>query len=139
LSEPQGLVGEFSTPKVENPSSEELQLQWRYTNGLLAVIFSFGLIVTAVKSRKARSWQYGTSKWFRKSNTTLDLKQMCFFFFLCVCRLHLICLITPMIFILAFQFREATRLYCRLWCSSDGSVVDCSILYNAWRHSKWCS
>ncbi|KEH35928.1 boron transporter-like protein [Medicago truncatula] len=57
-----GLVGEFSTPKVENPSSEELQFQWRYTNGLLAVIFSFGLIVTAVKSRKARTWRYGSRR-----------------------------------------------------------------------------
>ncbi|WJX32882.1 hypothetical protein P8452_21158 [Trifolium repens] len=26
---------------------------------------------------------------------------------------------------------EAKRLYCRLWCSNDGSVVDCNILYNA--------
>ena len=53
-----GLIGEFSMPKVENPSSEEFQ--WRYTNGLLAIILSFGLIVTALKSRKARSWPYGT-------------------------------------------------------------------------------
>ncbi|KAK2446071.1 HCO3- transporter family [Trifolium repens] len=57
-----GIIGEFSTSKVENPSSEELQAQWRYTNGLLAVIFAFGLIVSALKSRRARSWQYGTRK-----------------------------------------------------------------------------
>ncbi|WJX38250.1 hypothetical protein P8452_25935 [Trifolium repens] len=53
-----GLIGEFSTLKVENPSSEELQSQWRYTIGLLAVIFAFRLIVTTHKSRRARSWQY---------------------------------------------------------------------------------
>lgn len=29
-------------------------------NGLLAVIFSFGLLVTALRSRRARSWFYGT-------------------------------------------------------------------------------
>ncbi|PNX84691.1 boron transporter 4-like protein, partial [Trifolium pratense] len=57
-----GLIGEFGTPKAEKPSSEELQPQWRFTNGLLAIIFAFGLIVTARKSRTARSWQYGTRK-----------------------------------------------------------------------------
>ncbi|TKY74700.1 Boron transporter 4 [Spatholobus suberectus] len=59
-----GLIGEFNTPKNENPSSVEFQFQWRYTNGLLAVIFSFGLLVTALKSRKARTWRYGTG-WLR--------------------------------------------------------------------------
>jgi hypothetical protein len=56
------LIGGFNTPKVENPFSEELLSQWRYTIGLLAVSFAFGLCVTAHKSRRARSWQYGTSK-----------------------------------------------------------------------------
>ncbi|KAL5056103.1 hypothetical protein RYX36_036785, partial [Vicia faba] len=49
---------EFSNPKVEEPSSE--QIQWQYTNGLLALIFSLGLIVSALKSRRARTRRYGT-------------------------------------------------------------------------------
>ncbi|XP_027190827.1 probable boron transporter 7 isoform X2 [Cicer arietinum] len=59
-----GLISEFGTPKAENPSSEEFQFQWRYTNGLLAIIFSFGLVVTSLKSRRARAWRYGTG-WLR--------------------------------------------------------------------------
>lgn len=51
-------------PKNENPSSVEFQFQWLYTNGLLAIIFCFGLLVTALKSRRARTWRYGTG-WLR--------------------------------------------------------------------------
>lgn len=58
----QGLVSEFSVPKGENPMAEEYQFQWLYTNGLLAIIFSFGLLLTAIKSRRARSWPYGTGE-----------------------------------------------------------------------------
>ncbi|XP_038713269.1 boron transporter 4 [Tripterygium wilfordii] len=54
-----GLVSEFEIPKDEDNSLEKYQFQWLYTNGLLAVIFSFGLLFTALKSRKARSWWYG--------------------------------------------------------------------------------
>ncbi|KAK4375443.1 hypothetical protein RND71_006120 [Anisodus tanguticus] len=59
-----GLVSEFKVPKAEDPSLEKYQFQWLYTNGLLGVIFTFGLLYTALKSRKARSWWYGTG-WFR--------------------------------------------------------------------------
>ncbi|CAN6911742.1 unnamed protein product [Brassica oleracea] len=59
-----GLLGEFLVPKSEDPSLEVYQSQWRYTNGLLAVIFSFGLLYTALKSRRARSWRYGF-RWMR--------------------------------------------------------------------------
>ncbi|KAJ4913721.1 putative boron transporter 7 [Raphanus sativus] len=59
-----GLLGEFLVPKSEDPSLEAYQSQWRYTNGLLAVIFSFGLLYTALKSRRARSWRYGF-RWMR--------------------------------------------------------------------------
>ncbi|KAI4337348.1 hypothetical protein L6164_015777 [Bauhinia variegata] len=55
-----GVIGEFDVPHDKNSSSEESQFQWRYTNGLLAIIFSFGVLFTALKSRRARSWQYGT-------------------------------------------------------------------------------
>ncbi|XP_052486801.1 boron transporter 4 [Gossypium raimondii] len=59
-----GVVSEFNIPKGENPNLEKYQFHWLYTNGLLAVIFSFGLTITALKTRKARSWRYGTG-WFR--------------------------------------------------------------------------
>ncbi|KAG4148192.1 hypothetical protein ERO13_D05G270880v2 [Gossypium hirsutum] len=45
-------------------SSEKYQFQWVYTNGLLGIMFSFGLLYTPLKSRRARSWWYGTG-WFR--------------------------------------------------------------------------
>ncbi|XP_076893796.1 boron transporter 4-like [Bidens hawaiensis] len=59
-----GLVSEFNIPKSEDPNSISYQLQWLYTNGLLAIIFSFGLLYNALKSRDARSWLYGTG-WLR--------------------------------------------------------------------------
>ncbi|KAM3202578.1 hypothetical protein P3L10_030202 [Capsicum annuum] len=58
-----GLVSDFKIPKGEDPSLEKYQFQWLYTNGLLGVIFSFGLLYTSLKSRTARSWWYGTG-WF---------------------------------------------------------------------------
>lgn len=56
----QGLVSEFNVPKAENSSLEKYQFQWLYTNGLLAIIFAFGLLYTALKSRRARTWRYAT-------------------------------------------------------------------------------
>ncbi|KVH98012.1 Bicarbonate transporter, C-terminal [Cynara cardunculus var. scolymus] len=55
-----GLVSEFEIPKSEDPNSVKYQFQWLYTNGLLAIIFSFGLLYTSLRSRRARSWLYGT-------------------------------------------------------------------------------
>ncbi|KAI3463374.1 hypothetical protein Pfo_020037 [Paulownia fortunei] len=55
-----GMLSEFRIPKAEDASLEKYQFQWLYTNGLLGVIFSFGLLYTALKSRRARSWWYGT-------------------------------------------------------------------------------
>ncbi|GLT71691.1 hypothetical protein SLA2020_436900 [Shorea laevis] len=59
-----GVVSEFEIPKAENVNLEKYQFQWLYTNGLLGIIFTFGLLYTALKSRKARSWKYGTG-WLR--------------------------------------------------------------------------
>ncbi|XP_057503274.1 probable boron transporter 6 isoform X2 [Actinidia eriantha] len=59
-----GVMSEFHIPKSENPKEQTYQFQWLYTNGLLAVIFSFGLVFSALKSRRARSWRYGTV-WLR--------------------------------------------------------------------------
>lgn len=33
---------------------------WRFANGMFALVLSFGLLITALRSRKARSWRYGT-------------------------------------------------------------------------------
>ncbi|XP_019189931.1 PREDICTED: probable boron transporter 7 [Ipomoea nil] len=59
-----GLVSEFGIPKGDNPALEEYQFQWLYTNGLLAIIFSFGVLITSLISIEARTWPYGTG-WLR--------------------------------------------------------------------------
>ncbi|XP_027939770.1 probable boron transporter 7 isoform X1 [Vigna unguiculata] len=59
-----GVKGEFETPISEHASAEDHQFQWLYINGLLAVIFSFGILLTAMVSRRARTWRYGTG-WMR--------------------------------------------------------------------------
>lgn len=55
----QGLISEFRAPESENHESGESHFLWLYANGLLAVIFSLGLVITALKSRRAKSWIYG--------------------------------------------------------------------------------
>ncbi|RRT58844.1 hypothetical protein B296_00004740 [Ensete ventricosum] len=39
---------------------EAIKFEWLYTNGLLGIVFAFGLLFTALKSRRARAWRYGT-------------------------------------------------------------------------------
>lgn len=55
-------MDEFRIPKREDPSSVEFIPSWRFANGMFAVVLSFGLLLTALRSRKARSWRYGTGK-----------------------------------------------------------------------------
>ncbi|THG15714.1 hypothetical protein TEA_019761 [Camellia sinensis var. sinensis] len=55
-----GVVSEFEVPKAENPEEKRYRFYWLYANGLLAVIFAFGVLFTSLKSRRARSWSYGT-------------------------------------------------------------------------------
>ncbi|KAK4777983.1 hypothetical protein SAY87_018170 [Trapa incisa] len=59
-----GVVSEFKIPGGENVHEAKYEFQWLYVNGLLGVVFSFGLLYTAMKSTGARSWRYG-SGWFR--------------------------------------------------------------------------
>ncbi|XP_012478587.1 probable boron transporter 2 isoform X2 [Gossypium raimondii] len=59
-----GIVEEFGIPHRENPEQTALQASWRFGNGMFALVLSFGLLLTALKSRKARSWRYGTG-WLR--------------------------------------------------------------------------
>ncbi|XP_057960181.1 boron transporter 4-like [Malania oleifera] len=55
-----GVLSEFNIPRGEDQTLEKYQFQWLYTNGLLGIILSFGLLYTALKSRTARTWRYGT-------------------------------------------------------------------------------
>ncbi|KAJ1412532.1 Bicarbonate transporter, C-terminal [Sesbania bispinosa] len=59
-----GLVDEFRIPGRENPKAVEFTTPWRFANGMFALVLSFGLLLTALRSRKARSWRYG-SGWIR--------------------------------------------------------------------------
>lgn len=59
-----GLVDEFRIPTRENPKLIEFLSSWRFANGMFALVLSFGLMLTALRSRKARSWRYG-SGWLR--------------------------------------------------------------------------
>ncbi|BAS92524.1 putative boron transporter 5 [Oryza sativa Japonica Group] len=55
-----GMLGEFSVPEGKDHSLPIYQFQWAYVNGLLGIIFSMGLLYTAIRSRSARSSLYGT-------------------------------------------------------------------------------
>lgn len=59
-----GLIEEFGIPKRENPKQTKYLPSWRFGNGMFALVLSFGLLLTALRSRKARSWRYGTG-WLR--------------------------------------------------------------------------
>ena len=59
-----GIVDEFRIPKQENAKLTEFIPSWRFANGMFALVLSFGLLLTALRSRKARSWRYGTG-WLR--------------------------------------------------------------------------
>lgn len=53
-------MDEFRIPKREDTSLKEFVPSWRFSNGMFALVLSFGLLFTALRSRKARSWRYGT-------------------------------------------------------------------------------
>ncbi|WVZ90793.1 hypothetical protein U9M48_037057 [Paspalum notatum var. saurae] len=59
-----GLVYEFRVPDRENRKALEFVPSWRFANGMFAIVLSFGLLLTALRSRKARSWRYGAG-WLR--------------------------------------------------------------------------
>ncbi|KAK9747577.1 hypothetical protein RND81_02G001500 [Saponaria officinalis] len=59
-----GLVEEFGIPQLENSKAIEFMSSWRFANGMFALVMSFGLLLTALRSRKARSWRYGAG-WLR--------------------------------------------------------------------------
>ncbi|XP_051180318.1 boron transporter 4 isoform X1 [Lolium perenne] len=55
-----GMFSEFSVPEGNDQSLPIYQFQWVYINGLLGLVFSMGLLYTALSSRGARSSLYGT-------------------------------------------------------------------------------
>ncbi|KAL3748235.1 hypothetical protein ACJRO7_009468 [Eucalyptus globulus] len=59
-----GVIEEFGIPERENPNQAALLPSWRFGNGMFALVLSFGLLLTALRSRKARSWRYATG-WLR--------------------------------------------------------------------------
>ncbi|ESQ49398.1 hypothetical protein EUTSA_v10020147mg [Eutrema salsugineum] len=59
-----GIVDEFGVPGRTNPRSAEFQPAWVFANGMFGLVLSFGLLFTALKSRKARSWRFG-AEWLR--------------------------------------------------------------------------
>ncbi|CAI8619197.1 unnamed protein product [Vicia faba] len=66
-----GLVGEFSNPKVEEPSSE--QIQWQYTNGLLAkavLSTSLGTRVSLSLDSSEGYVEVWLLRWHNRKNST---------------------------------------------------------------------
>lgn len=59
-----GLVDEFRIPARADSKATQFSPSWRFANGMFALVLSFGLLLTGLKSRKARSWRYG-SGWIR--------------------------------------------------------------------------
>ncbi|KAL9326515.1 hypothetical protein ACSQ67_007160 [Phaseolus vulgaris] len=61
-----GLVEEFGVPQSQREGTNQTALQssWLFGNGMFALVLSFGLLFTALRSRKARSWRYGAG-WLR--------------------------------------------------------------------------
>ncbi|XP_068658603.1 probable boron transporter 2 isoform X2 [Aristolochia californica] len=55
-----GIVDEFRIPEREDPKLTKFQPSWRFANGMFALVLSFGLLLTSLRSRKARSWRYGS-------------------------------------------------------------------------------
>ncbi|KAM6570016.1 hypothetical protein CsatB_018001 [Cannabis sativa] len=57
-----GVVEEFGVPGREKSNQTVLEPSWRFGNGMFALVLSFGLLLTALRSRKARSWRYGSGR-----------------------------------------------------------------------------
>ncbi|XP_057832409.2 boron transporter 1-like [Cryptomeria japonica] len=55
-----GLVNEFRVPDRGNVKLEQFQPSWPFANGTFALVLSFGLLFSGLRSPKARSWRYGT-------------------------------------------------------------------------------
>lgn len=56
----QGVVYEFWVPEREDPTLEQFQHAWRFGNGMFGIVLTFGLLWTAMKSRRARSCRFAS-------------------------------------------------------------------------------
>jgi hypothetical protein len=57
------MVDEFKVPNsgmAGHFDEAALQKSWCYVNGFFGLLLCFGLLVTALKSRRAHTWRYGT-------------------------------------------------------------------------------
>ena len=118
LFKSQGVISEFRIPKAEDTALEKYQFQWLYLNGLLAIVFSFGMLVTALKSRRARSWRYTTGKWIKIQWLFSIYKD---------CPHWVLCCSSSILLFYGFGYRVVARNDCRLW-SSPFSIVVVSIV-----------
>lgn len=59
-----GAVSEFRIPNQDDPTEEQFEFSWRFGNGTFGLILLFGLVFTALLTRSARSWTFGTG-WLR--------------------------------------------------------------------------
>lgn len=119
----QGMVSEFGMPKDEDSKLEKYRFEWLYTNGLLGLIFTFGLLYTALKSRKARSWRYGTGKRDFSSHTLVSISGV-------KSKRGLKTLISLK--------RMVQKLHRRLWSSFDGCGLDSIVFQYAIKTPFWC-
>ncbi|XP_024398303.1 probable boron transporter 2 isoform X2 [Physcomitrium patens] len=55
-----GVVYEFWVPEREDPTLEQFQHAWRFGNGMFGIVLTFGLLWTAMKSRRARSCRFAS-------------------------------------------------------------------------------
>ncbi|BFI31878.1 boron transporter [Marchantia polymorpha subsp. ruderalis] len=59
-----GAVGEFRLPHNESSSQEQYSVPWLFGNGMFGLVLLFGLLFTALFTRRARTWSFGTG-WLR--------------------------------------------------------------------------
>jgi hypothetical protein len=56
----EGIIMEFQVPKQEVPTLQQFQFPWRFSNGMFGLVLTFGLLWSALRTRTARSWRYGS-------------------------------------------------------------------------------
>ena len=106
-------MSEFQRPDGKDGSSSIYQFQWLYGNGLLATIFTFGVLWTSLKTRKARSWRYGTGQWSLSLSIDLSLYM---------------CVLSALTGELCRMDEEFHR---RLWGPTNGGTLELSVIRHA--------
>lgn len=132
-------MDEFRIPKQENAKLTEFIPSWRFANGMFALVLSFGLLLTALRSRKARSWRYGTGQYVSSVSGDLEINWTRLWVIHGSCCLWIGNFFFSVnmfkIFKLGFP-RLASEPYSRLWCAPYGSNLDSGFLHTCWKRSK---